>query len=61
MKDLEESTLGAERLYALVHPEDVLAMLGCLAHYAEAVFWLAILGWTEDAYLDELRMTGWRG
>jgi hypothetical protein len=61
MRDLSESTLLGQRIYALTHPEDVVATLRCEEHRADAVFWLAVMGWTEEAFLEELWMTGWRG
>lgn len=55
MKDLEESTLGFERIEALVARDRIAHHLFCarcgLAERTE--FLLAILGWTASEYLVE--------
>ena len=55
MKDLDDGTVAVERIYALVEREAV--MCGLFHRGAEVAseteFWLAILGWTVEAFAAE--------
>jgi hypothetical protein len=55
MKDLSEQTIGEERLYALVRRDKVVHDLECerCGRIELTRFWLAVLGWTGEAFLVE--------
>lgn len=55
MKDFSEAELGWERIDALVHRDRIAHCLVCdrCEHREETEFWLALLGWTGDAFLIE--------
>jgi hypothetical protein len=50
-----ETQVFAARVLALVEREAMARALACPdpLHRAEALFYLALLGWTEDAFLEE--------
>lgn len=55
MGDLEEFELGAARLTALIERDALAHALGCrnCGLREEALFDLALLGWTEEAFITE--------
>lgn len=55
MKDLREFDLGVARLYALVERDAIAHALECrnCGLREEALFDLALLGWTEEAFITE--------
>lgn len=55
MEPIDWNGLGLARIDALVHRDRVAHQIGCGAcgKDEEAVFWLAVLGWTPEAFLME--------
>lgn len=55
MKELDESSLGEARVRALIECEAILHALGCPKSRLreEALFDLAVLGWSEAAFVED--------
>jgi hypothetical protein len=50
---LGREELGAARLYTLITADDVVRSLDCCPTHRDAtLFALAVLGWTEEAFLE---------
>lgn len=55
MYDNLEAELASQREWALRHPLSVLEICLCTnpEHRAEGDFWLTILGWTLEAFVEQ--------
>lgn len=55
MEDLTEASIGYERIEALLQRDRIAHAIGCrnCGPDEPTVFWLAVLGWTPAAFLEE--------